>query len=62
MDFQEWLKQLPTPEQTYSKRGLAAAAWGRQQAIIDRLMMEYCPDEVTEAQFNEWQKHQKQAK
>ena len=29
-----------------------------KQAQIDRLMMEYCPDEMTEEQVNEWKKHQ----
>lgn len=25
-----------------------------KQAKIDSLMLEYCPDEMTEAQFNKW--------
>lgn len=30
-----------------------------QQARIDELMCEYCPDEMTEDQIAEWEKHQK---
>jgi hypothetical protein len=30
-----------------------------KQAQIDRLMLEYCPDEMTEAQVQEWRRHQK---
>ena len=29
------------------------------QAKIDRLMLEYCPDEMTQEQLNEWAKNQK---
>ena len=29
------------------------------QAKIDALMLEYCPDEMTEEQIAEWEKHQK---
>jgi len=29
-----------------------------KQAKIDALMLEYCPDEMTEEQFVEWSKHQ----
>ena len=28
------------------------------QARIDSLMLEYCPDEMTEEQINEWARHQ----
>ena len=28
-----------------------------KQAIIDRLMLEYCPEEMTEEQLEEWKKH-----
>ena len=33
-----------------------------KQAQIDRLMMEYCPDEMTEEQVKEWKKHQRSVK
>jgi len=29
-----------------------------KQATIDMLMLEYCPDEMTEEQVEEWKKHQ----
>lgn len=35
------------------------AAWGSQQAEIDRLMLEFCPDEMTPEQVAEWAAHQK---
>lgn len=33
-----------------------------QQAKIDRLMLEYCPDEITPEQFDEFENHQKAVK
>lgn len=32
-----------------------------KQAIIDRLMLEYCPNEMTAEQMAEWASHQKRA-
>lgn len=32
-----------------------------RQAQIDRLMLEYCPDEMTPEQIAEWSKHQRPA-
>lgn len=37
------------------------AAHNAQQAIIDKLMLEFCPGEMTQEQVDEWAKHQKQA-
>lgn len=34
----------------------------RKQAEIDRLMLEYCPDEMTAEQLAEWSAHQRPAK
>ena len=31
----------------------------RKQAKIDSLMLEYCPDEMTKEQMDNWAKHQK---
>ena len=31
---------------------------GALQAKIDSLMLEFCPDEMTEEQFKNWSKHQ----
>jgi len=30
-----------------------------KQAEIDRLMLEFCPEEMTEEQVNNWKQHQK---
>lgn len=38
------------------------AELGAKQAEIDRLMLEYCPNEMTPEQIANWQKHQKPAK
>lgn len=32
-----------------------------QQAAIDEIMLEYCPDEMSKEQVEEWVKHQKPA-
>ena len=32
---------------------------GAKQAKIDELMLEYCPEEMTKKQFDDWAKHQK---
>jgi hypothetical protein len=37
-------------------------AWNAQQAEIDRLMLEYCPDEMTAEQLAEWGKHQRRVR
>lgn len=34
------------------------AAWDSQQAEIDSLMQEYCPNKITPEQWIEWEKHQ----
>jgi hypothetical protein len=31
---------------------------GSLQARIDELMLEYCPDEMTQERFDEWARHQ----
>ena len=35
--------------------------WMAAQAKIDALMLEYCPDEITPEQLDEWARHQKPA-
>lgn len=40
----------------HHQRQLAA-----KQAQIDRLMLEYCPDEMSTEQLEEWGKHQRPA-
>ena len=37
------------------------AALNAKQAEIDRLMLEYCPDEMTIEQVKEWERHQRPA-
>lgn len=32
-----------------------------KQAVIDRLMLEYCPSEMTEEQLENWAKHQRRS-
>jgi len=36
-----------------------AEALDAKQAQIDSLMLEYCPDEMTKEQIEEWEKHQR---
>jgi len=36
-----------------------AEALDAKQAQIDALILEYCPDEMTEEQIEEWRKHQR---
>jgi hypothetical protein len=54
-----------TFENLHAKSEIAAQlAWRDQviaekQAQIDRLMLEYCPDEMTPEQMAEWARHQK---
>ena len=37
----------------------AADELDAKQCKIDQLMLEYCPDEMTQEQFQEWAKHQR---
>ena len=48
--------ELLSIEKGQLKEQLAA-----KQAQIDRLMIEYCPDEMTDEQTAEWAKHQRAA-
>ena len=38
---------------------LAADRLEAQQAMIDRLMLEYCPEDMSEDQIEEWRSHQR---
>lgn len=42
-------------------KGVLEEAVGAHQAEIDRLMLEYCPEEMAPAQIEEWRKHQVRA-
>ena len=69
--FEAWARSKKCPPELleiggdYGGRGLVAgqwaawkAAWDSQQARIDALMLEHCPDEMTPEQMAEWSKHQ----
>jgi hypothetical protein len=52
----------PTEERWRAWRGgweAQAVEVAAQQAKIDALMLEYCPEDMTPEQFAEWAKHQK---
>jgi hypothetical protein len=50
------------PYVDHTSRLIAEYIWNYQQARIDSLMMEYCPDDMTEDQLQEYEKHQKPVK
>lgn len=61
-------RSVPPERVIYSGDAILHAAWHRakllrmldaKQAKIDALMLEYCPDEMTDAQREEWGKHQR---
>lgn len=56
--FNEWLREYTKEHGTPPAHVMAEAAWDCQQAEIDRLMLEFCPDEMEVAQFNTWAEHQ----
>lgn len=73
--FEDWFFELENhclrAERFYDEGGYLVVNWLRaafeagasqvaaKQAIIDRLMLEYCPDEMSEEQFEEWARHQR---
>lgn len=67
-EFKDYLMTLPAAMQATIKDSMARhesnswvfwkAAWDSQQARIDALMLEHCPDEMTVEQMAEWAKHQ----
>lgn len=51
---------LLTADEAYQMlQHVAVPALDAMQAKIDRLMLEYCPDEMTPEQIAEWGRHQK---
>lgn len=38
---------------------LIQEVWDMKQAKIDSLMLEYCPEDMTDTQIEEWAEHQK---
>ena len=57
-EFDKWFPYVERASYFYYY-DLAKAAWDYQQAKIDALMLEYCPEEMTEDQLEEWKKSQK---
>lgn len=53
-----WLDDEATAE-VNAEREEAARAIDMQQARIDELMLEYCPEEITREQFESWKEAQK---
>lgn len=60
MDFDQWWKSLDRlGRSNLSVKDAARLAWDTKQAEIDRMMLEYCPEEMTPEQTAQWAKHQK---
>lgn len=51
-EIDEWL-------QAFAKNSDQVKRVEKLEARIDTLMLEYCPDEMTEEQIANWEKHQK---
>ena len=76
MTFDKWWGKLNKEGLADASRVVAQMSWVEaskevarlerellaKQALIDRLMLEYCPDEMTPEQLTEWAKHQRPAK
>lgn len=58
MKFDQWF-QSQQGKAYYSYYEFAKDAWDYQQSVIDAIMLEYCPEEMTWEQIEEWKKHQK---
>lgn len=61
-EFEKWVQKKQANGEGYDAEAIWDAAWQMQQAKIDRLMIEYCPDEMTKEQLLEWAKHQRVAR
>lgn len=53
----KWDEQIRNSPQARLRDALATIS--RLEARIDALMLEYCPDEMTQAQMENWASHQK---
>ena len=51
MTYDKWLKTVCFQKPTKEADDLAKCAWQEQQAKIDRLMLEYCPLDMTQEQL-----------
>lgn len=53
---------VPMDENWHLKHNVeqfAIAIWNHQQAQIDELMIEFCPEAMSDEQWEEWKKHQR---
>lgn len=57
-NFESWLKCVCFQEPTPEAKNLAQCAWDAQQAKIDRLMLEYCPGDMTAEQLARYEECQ----
>lgn len=59
--FEEWKKSRIAMIMDGDRQRMPPdkAAWDYQQAIIDEIMLEYCPDEMTPQQIEEWGRNQR---
>jgi hypothetical protein len=57
----QWDNWVASANEWKERAEKAEAESAHKQSIIDRLMMEYCPDEMTVEQMAEWASHQKRA-
>lgn len=57
-DPTDWLAYLEAKPHTEPYLSIARA-WRADKARIDALMLEYCPNEMTDAQRADWAKHQR---
>jgi hypothetical protein len=63
MSYAEWYLRYGTNRDTfYNMYALADKKIESLQAKIDSLMLEFCPEQMTEEQIENWKKHQTVAK
>lgn len=58
-DFESWAKSAGISTAGYIPWQAYQAAHNAQQAIIDRLMLEWCPDEMSKEQMAAWESAQR---
>lgn len=68
LTYYRWYKQMPSGNKIYSSEQVESiiqqleAQLASKQAQIDQLMLEYCPENMSAEQVQEWERHQKVAK
>lgn len=58
MTFDEFWHAQPFGWAACDAMTLARKVWDHQQAEIDELMLEFCPDQMTAEQLGEYERHQ----